>query len=336
MSVLIGGGRILEALQHGLAQQTEEANRKFAELSGKIENLYGKLEKLGGQLSEDAKAGSLLGERTYDIFYPDRDLIRSFPGKIFNREKPCTNPAFVEILKQAQGDAVADGVWQKILADVLVEATSVPGAVQVFERQAYIKDYLSELARKFRAKYGAGWVDLNDALFLYWLVRQTKPRRIVQCGAFNGLSSAFMMLALAKNGPEGRLSIIDQPAVFDPEDPEWRIEGKVYGAVVPAGKSSAWMVPDQYRDRMEVSTGDVESLLPKAVDGVEAIDLFYYAADHRYRHMMSAFEAAKRKLRPGGLIVAVDVAWNPSLWEFAERSGVPTYTFKGAVGVGFL
>jgi hypothetical protein len=52
--------------------------------------------------------------------------------------------------------------------------------------------------------------------------------------------------------------------------------------------------------------------------------------------MMFEFETAKRKLRQGGLVVAVDVAWNASLWDFAEKHGVPSYTFKGAVGVGFF
>jgi hypothetical protein len=41
-------------------------------------------------------------------------------------------------------------------------------------------------------------------------------------------------------------------------------------------------------------------------------------------------------LRQGGLVVAVDVAWNASLWDFTERHGVPSYTFKGSVGVGFF
>jgi predicted O-methyltransferase YrrM len=257
-------------------------------------------------------------------------------GRIFNRDKACTNPAFIELIKHAASGQVADAVWHRILAEALVEAAVVPGAAQVFERQAFIKDYLAQLARTFRARYGAGWVDLNDALFLYWLVRQAKPRRILQCGAFNGLSSAFMMLALAKNGPDGKLSIIDEPAVFDSQDPEWRIEGNTYGAVVPEGKSTAWMVPDQYRDRLKIANGDVADLLPKAIDGIDGIDLFYYAANHTYRDMMSAFEAAKHKLRPGGLVVAVDVGWNASLWDFTQRHGAPSYTFKSAVGVGFF
>ena len=321
----------LSQLRQELDHRTDAIDRKLGEIAEKIEEL-------AGHLPQVANSGLLLGERTDNISQSDykQELARTFPGKIFNRDKPCTNPAFVELLKQASGDEVADGAWERILAEALVEASSAPGAAQVFERQAYIENYLSGLSRKFRARYAAGWVDLDDALFLYWLVRQTKPRRIVQCGAFNGRSSAFMMLALAKNGPEGMLTIIDQPPIFDPENPEWTVEGKVYGAVVPAGKTSGWMVPDQYRDRLEIWNGDAKNLLPKVIDNLEAIDLFYHASDHTYQHMMSAFEQVRRKLRQGGLVVAVDVGWNASLWDFAERHGVPSYTFKSAVGVGFF
>ena len=96
------------------------------------------------------------------------------------------------------------------------------------------------------------------------------------------------------------------------------------------------MVPDRYRDRLEIWNGEMNGLLPKIVDNLDAIDLFYYDSDHSYQQMMSAFEQARRKLRPGGLVVAVDVAWNESLWDFAERCGAPSYTFKNAVGVGFF
>jgi predicted O-methyltransferase YrrM len=367
MSLLkrIGLGRLsgkLTQLQQALDHQTdvtnrrsEETNRRSEEIAEKIEKLSQlhqdldrqnrklgevaqKIDELAQDLPRSADPASLLGERTHNAFHPDyeKKLVRASPGKIFNRDKPSTNPAFVELLKQANGDEVADGAWGRILAEALVEATSVPGAAQVFERQAFVENYLSGLAREFRARYAAGWVDLDDALFLYWLVRQTKPRRIVQCGAFNGRSSAFMMLALAKNGPDGTLKIIDQPPIFDAENPEWTVAGKVYGAVVPAGKTSAWMVPDQYRDRMEIRNGRVNELLPKLVDGLDGIDLFCHGSDHTYQHMMSAFEEVKRKLRPGGLVVAIDVGWNASLWDFAERHGVPSYTFKAAVGVGFF
>lgn len=325
---------ITEKLSQALDHQTDVTNRKLNELAEKVDSQF---EALAKQLSQNAQSCSIPGERTYEIFHRDEQkLLRATPGKIFNREKPCTNLAFTELLKLATGSEIANSAWDRVVAETLVDASSVPGAAQVFERQAYLENYLAELARKFRARYGAGSIELNDALFLYWLVRQTKPRRIVQCGAFNGLASAFMMLALAKNGPDGTLTIIDQCPVFDPEDPSWTVEGKIYGAVLPPRKTSAWMVPDQYHARLQILNGEVSGLLPKVVDDLDAIDLFYYASDHAYHHIMSAFEQANRKLRKGGLVVAVDVAWNASLWDFANRHGVPSYTFKGAVGVGFF
>jgi predicted O-methyltransferase YrrM len=52
--------------------------------------------------------------------------------------------------------------------------------------------------------------------------------------------------------------------------------------------------------------------------------------------MIIEFEQAKRKLNRGGVIVADDISWNASLWDFADRFGVPSYNFKGAVGVAFF
>jgi len=51
---------------------------------------------------------------------------------------------------------------------------------------------------------------------------------------------------------------------------------------------------------------------------------------------MFEFREAKRKLKPGGLIVGDDVSWNVSVWEFADEYAVPSYNYKGAVGVAFF
>jgi predicted O-methyltransferase YrrM len=280
----------------------------------------------------------MIADRTYNTSHPDYDarLVRNFPGKIFNRDRRCDNPAFAELLKSAVGDEIADATWTPILEATLAEAKTVPHAEQVFERRAFIENYVVELERKYKAYYQPGWVNLDDALFLYWLVRQTKPKKIVQCGVCNGLSASFMMLALAKNGPDGTLSVIDLAPVFDPDDPAWTVENKVYGVVIPEGKTTGWMVPDAYRDRFEVWNGDAKELLPKMVDKVDHIDLFYHDSDHTYDHMMFEFREAKQKLTPGGLIVGDDVSWNTSVWDFADEYGVPSYNYKGAVGVAFF
>lgn len=293
----------------------------------------------GGSFEEAMQAMPLMiAEKTYNTSHPDYDarLVRNEPGKIFNAKKPCDNVLYKEIQKLAKRNEVPDEAWRSLLDAMMEEAKTVPGAEQVFERKAYIEQYMNDLHRTYGAYYQAGWVNMDDALFLYWVVRTLKPKTIVQTGVSNGLSSAFMMLALAKNGSEGKLHVVDLPAVFDPKEPAWTEKGKVYGVVIPEGKSSGWIVPDMYKDRFIVQVGDAKEYLPKIVDSVDSIDLFYHDSDHTYNHMMFEFAEAKRKLRPGGVVLGDDVSWNASVWDFADQYGVPSYNYKGTVGCAFF
>jgi predicted O-methyltransferase YrrM len=313
-------------------EQVELARELLKAISGKLVDAQDTFQEAMQRLP------LLIDEKTYNTSHPEYDatLVRNHPGQIFNADKLCSNGTYADLRKLALGDAVPDKAWDKVLHDMLEEAKTVPHAQQVFERRSFIEQYTAELHRKYQAHYVPGWVNLDDALFLYWLVRSLKPRTIVQTGVCNGLSSAFMMLALAKNGPEGRLHVVDLPPVFNPKDEAWTVKGKVYGVVIPEGKSSGWIVPDAYQDRFEVMSGDAKVLLPKLVDKVDAIDMFYHDSDHTYNHMMFEFREAKRKLKPGGLIVGDDISWNASVWDFADEYGVPSYNFKGAVGVAFF
>jgi predicted O-methyltransferase YrrM len=280
----------------------------------------------------------MFAEKTYNTEHRDYEpeLVNNFPGRIFNADLPCNNPLFIELKKLSHGKKVPDGALDQVLKRAMEEASAVPGYAQVMERIAYIETYLAELGRRHQAHYIAGWVNLVDAHFLYWAVRHAKPKVIVQTGVSNGLSSAFMMLALAKNGPDGKLHVIDLPAVFDPTDPAWTQKGVVYGVAIPEGKSSGWIVPDIYRDRFDVQVGDAKELLPKLVDKLDRIDLFFHDSDHTYNHMMFEFNEAMRKLTPGGVILADDISWNASLWDFAEARGVPSYNFRGTIGAAFF
>ena len=263
----------------------------------------------------------LRAERTYNTFHPDYDasLVRNFPGHIFNHDLPCNNVSFRALVRLGRRRKVPNRAWNAVLRAALAEASSVPHAHEVFERRAFVERYVSGLAAKYHSHYVPGWVNLDDAIFLYWLVRQAKPRMIVQTGVCNGLSAAFMMLALVKNGPEGRLRVIDLPPVFDPDDPAWTVAGTVYGVVIPEGRTTGWLVPDAYRNRFEVWNGDAKDLLPKMVDNVDSIDFFFHDSDHTYDHMMFEFRQVKRKLTKGGLLVSDDVSWNASVWDFADE-----------------
>lgn len=277
----------------------------------------------------------LFARKTYNPNHADYDvnIVRNFPGKVFNANSKMMNPIWVNLKKMMFNETITDDKWSDILRFSLEEAKNVPHAEQVFERKLFVEKYLEELEAKYQAVYRPGWVNLDDALFLYWIVRQLKPKVIVQTGVCNGLSSAFMMLALVKNGPEGKLHVVDMPPVFEPNNENWKIKGKVYGVTIPEGKDSGWLVPDAYRDRFELLSGDAKELLPALLKKLGACDMFYHDSDHTYDHMMFEFEEAKKYLTQHGVIVSDDIAWNASLWDFADQYHVPSYNYRGSMGV---
>jgi hypothetical protein len=76
--------------------------------------------------------------------------------------------------------------------------------------------------------------------------------------------------------------------------------------------------------------------LPPLLDRLGAIDIFFHDSDHTYGHMMFEFEQAKRKLAPTSVVVADDISWNASLWDFADKYHLPSYNYCGSIGVAFL
>jgi predicted O-methyltransferase YrrM len=331
--------RHLDRIVDGLVRQSDRAQSRLRPILRPVLRRLLRRGEAAARLRHAMQQMPLMrAERTYNTAHPDYDryLVRNFPGRIFNHNIPCDNAAFHALCRVGRQRYVSHRAWKPVLAAALAEASSIPHADQVFERRAFVERYVGELANKYGAHYVPGWVNLDDALFLYWLVRQAKPRTIVQTGVCNGLSAALMMLALVKNGPQGRLRVIDLPLVFNPDDPAWTVRGTVYGVVIPEGKSSGWLVPDAYRDRFEVWNGDAKDLLPSLVDRVDSIDFFFHDSDHTYDHMMFEFRQIKRKLNRGGLLVSDDVSWNASLWDFADEFQVPAYNFRGTIGVAFF
>ncbi|HEY9792384.1 MAG TPA: class I SAM-dependent methyltransferase [Candidatus Obscuribacterales bacterium] len=275
---------------------------------------------------------------TYDTTHKDYDAnaARNFPNSIINSHMSCRNELFGELLTMSKNGCVPFPVWKKILRDAMKELRRDPYAAEIFKRQRYIEKYFRGARKKHKARYEPGWVNIEDALFLYWLVRRMNPKTIVQTGVANGLSLSVMTLALVKNRSHGRIYAIDYPQVFDPAQAQWTIEGHTYGAVVPEEKTSGWMVPEMYRDRVEVWCGDAKALLPDLVSSVDSIDFFYHDSDHSYLHMMFEFREALRRLSKGGIIVSDDIAWNSSLWDLADEYAVPAYNFRGSMGVAFF
>jgi predicted O-methyltransferase YrrM len=160
----------------------------------------------------------------------------------------------------------------------------------------------------------------DEGLRLYRVLRELEPEVAVETGVCNGVSTAFLLLALEDNG-RGILHSIDLPEVAG-EDYEvgtfWDGKG---GAVIPPGKEPGWMVPPGLRERWRLVLGRSQDELPPLLRRVGDIDFFMHDSEHSYECMSFEFRTAWAALRDGGVIVADDVNVNDAWGEFTRDVG---------------
>ncbi|HEY2119903.1 MAG TPA: class I SAM-dependent methyltransferase, partial [Candidatus Acidoferrum sp.] len=86
----------------------------------------------------------------------------------------------------------------------------------------------------------------KKVLLQYAAVRAARPRIVVETGVANGVSSAYLLLALEANSSGTLYSI--------------GLDDKEF---LPEGKSLGWVVPKELRSRWKLLVGDSREMLPK-------------------------------------------------------------------------
>lgn len=144
--------------------------------------------------------------------------------------------------------------------------------------------------------------------YLYRLIRYVRPDRVVETGVYWGISSAFILAALADNRA-GTLTSIDLPP---PDRP-------VLGNRNPplrAGEPVGFVIPSELRDRWTLVVDDVRHALPGVLDRTGKVDVFFHDAGHTYEEMLWEFTQADPHLSAGALLLADDVDVNRSFTDF--------------------
>lgn len=183
-------------------------------------------------------------------------------------------------------------------------------------------DFVAALDETSRRHTGDPFRLEGDHHFLYALARATKPRLLLETGVFDGTFSAFFLKGLEENarrdGIEGRLVSIDLPAYKPVEGSTSRYPKRTH---LPAGCEPGWIIPDEFRGRWTLHTGDARVLLPKVADDLGPVDLFFHDSLHTYEHMMFEFEEMWPRLADGAALLTHDVHWNLSFRDFARKHG---------------
>ncbi|MEM3860661.1 MAG: class I SAM-dependent methyltransferase [Candidatus Micrarchaeaceae archaeon] len=161
---------------------------------------------------------------------------------------------------------------------------------------------------------------------LYYIVKKYKPEIVVETGVYRGISSAFILQALDENGA-GELYSIDLPlAKYATED------GSIAFSPLGNGEQTGFAIPDRLKRKWHLILGDSRVELPKLLDRLGQIDLFYHDSQHTYEFMMWEYRTVFPHLKSGSLITSDDISWNSAFKDFCKINNLEPIIVNGKFG----
>lgn len=151
----------------------------------------------------------------------------------------------------------------------------------------------------FRKQHNA---DFRLARICYLACRALQPETVVETGVAYGVTTAFVLAALAAN-QRGVLHSIDLP---------------------PLGKDGdrfvGCLVPPELRDRWVLHRGATRRLLPRVLVNLPAVDMFIHDSLHTYKNMRMEFGLVSGRLAPKAVVISDDIQGNAAFAEWAAAA----------------
>lgn len=157
----------------------------------------------------------------------------------------------------------------------------------------------------------------------YALCRVRRPDLVVETGVALGVTTAYILAALAANGT-GTLHSLDFPP-FGP------------GAADAVGS----VVPDRLRERWTLHRGPARDLLPDLLQELGEVGVFVHDSLHTAYNIRRELALARPYLSPAAVVIADDVQDNDAFHRFARQEATRFYVVReadkdAAFGVAFL
>jgi predicted O-methyltransferase YrrM len=173
-------------------------------------------------------------------------------------------------------------------------------AVVRFANEIRASEFMSEMICR-RDGYGSeGVMGALDCATLYGLTRWLRPAVLVESGGFIGMSSAFILKALAD---------------------EQLATSKLYSIELSEDCEQGALIPEELRssDGFVPMRGRIEDFL-RSDQLPQSMDMFLHDSSHSYDHMLWEFRQFWPRLRDGGLLVSHDVQMNAAFPEFVAKT----------------
>jgi Methyltransferase domain len=188
-----------------------------------------------------------------------------------------------------------DEGWIEVLSGAGTEA-SRRALLEAQSERGLFSHLKGEHEREGRSSY----VEIDAPLELHALVRLTRPLHVVEVGVSSGVSSAYLLNALAKNG-KGTLHSVDLPSISRRPPPGRKAPHASWS--LPPGRSPGWAIPKKLRVGWDLRVGDKAAMLPILARQLPRVDLLVYDVPHSDRTTWEEFELLDPLLPPGGVAI---------------------------------
>jgi len=161
-----------------------------------------------------------------------------------------------------------------------------------------------EIRRRQREAGRRSFAQFRAPFELYTLVRLLEPEHILETGVSSGVSSAYFLAGLRRNG-HGTLHSADLPT----PQRSARFGRADSPVALPPGRATGWAVPDGLRAGWDLRLGPSRKVLPQIVRGIDALGIFLHDSEHTPSHLAFELATVRPRLADGAVVLADNTIW---------------------------
>lgn len=249
--------------------------------------------------------------------------LKNFEDLIYCLNKISSNPlSLISLIRSLIKTKLAIKTQTVFLQKILnCDIKQISSIKKELEKDIPFYTLLTNNFKKINLKHY--FVEYEWPISLYIIIRILKPELVVETGVFHGVSTAYILNALAKNN-KGKLISIDLPPklggypTFNPFKKE--------KLILPKNEKSGWVIPSYLKKDWELKKGKSKNILPRLFKKLKP-DIFLHDSEHSYKNMFFEFKLAYESLNPGGLIFADNINWNDAFYDFAKKKNLHVYSY---------
>lgn len=151
-------------------------------------------------------------------------------------------------------------------------------------------------------------------ILMYAIIRDVKPKLVIETGVLHGMTSGFILQALNQN-KMGKLISYDLPSI-NASSPA-NMDG--YFSALPKGKEAGWIIPPHLLSSWKLRLGPSLDLLKNDENEVDRIDIFCHDSEHSYQTMWGELNFAWERICDGGLVICDNIEANSSMFDFCRK-----------------